>query len=216
MFVLFCLCLGQRTCSGVGNVPLYHCGRCRLYVCLCCVCLGLQVASVSHSIIAAYAGFMLCFVCVSLCVFEPARVQLGVGNVPLYHCGHCRLYVIFCLCFFVCIWACTRAVGGVKCPALSLWPLPTLYLFVLCVSGPAHAPVSRPINATIANFIYIYLFCVCTCSCLSLQVSFVCVVYFAQTLGKLAIHSSLVGLPQSSSEPRSGPEPRQATKPTKQ
>ena len=59
-------------------------------------------------------------------------------------------------------------------------------------------------------FIFICFVCLwtCTCSCLSLQVSFVCVVYFARTLGKLAIHSSLVGLPQSGSEPRSGPEPR--------
>ena len=66
MFVLFCLCLGQRACSGVGNVPLYHCGRCRLYVCLCCVvCLwGCALQVVSHSIIVAIAGFMLCFVCV--------------------------------------------------------------------------------------------------------------------------------------------------------
>ena len=115
-YVLLCLCLGLRACSGVGNVPLYHCGRCRLHVCLCCVSLSLQVASVSRSIIAAYAGFMLCFVCISLCVFEPARVQLGVGNVLLYHCGHCRLYVCLCcvsivaiagfmLCF-VCVFLC--------------------------------------------------------------------------------------------------------------
>ena len=72
----------------VGNVPLYHCSHCRLYVCLCYVSLGLQVAK---------------------CVIAD--------------CGHCRpscrLYVMFCLCFFVCIWACARAVGGGKCPALS-------------------------------------------------------------------------------------------------
>ena len=72
----------------MGNVPLYHCSHCRLYVCLCCVSLGLQVAK---------------------CVIAD--------------CGHCRpscrLYVMFCLCFFVCIWACARAVGGGKCPALS-------------------------------------------------------------------------------------------------
>ena len=131
-------------------------------LCLFVLCVsGPTVASVSRSIIAAYAGFMLCFVCISLCVFEPARVQLGVGNVPLYHCGHCRLYVMFCLCFLVCIWACARAVGGVKCPALSLRPLPTLYLFVLCVSGPArmHRCPALSMQPLLTLFIFICFVC---------------------------------------------------------
>ena len=46
-----------------------------------CVCLSLRVCSwgweMSCSIIAAIADFMLCFVCVSLCVFGPAHMQSG-------------------------------------------------------------------------------------------------------------------------------------------
>ena len=77
LFVFLCVYLGRRACSGsggvVGNVPLYHCGHCRLYVCLFCVCLGLCAASKC------------------------------VPRVPLYHCSHCQLYyyyVLFVLCVF--------------------------------------------------------------------------------------------------------------------
>ena len=56
---------------------------------VCVVCLwACRLQSVSlriAAIVGQVVGFMLCFVCVSLCVSGPVRVQLGVGNVPLYH-----------------------------------------------------------------------------------------------------------------------------------
>ena len=58
-----------------------------------------------------------------LCVFVPACCRC----VPLYHCGHCQL-----LCFVLFVFGPARVQWGGKCPALSLRPLPTLCLFVLC------------------------------------------------------------------------------------
>ena len=103
-----------------------------------------------------------------LCVFEPARCKC----VPLYHCSHCRLYVMFCLCFFVCIWAGAHAVAVVEWWEMSRSIIAAIadFMFVCfvcvwaCALQASVSHVSHSIIAAIASFIII-MFCLC-CVCL--------------------------------------------------
>ena len=119
------------------------------------MCLCLHVAGVSRSIIAAIAGFYVCFV---LFVFGLACVQRGGGEMSRSIIAAVANFMFVCV---VCVCACMLQV----CPALSLRPMPALcyVLFAfLCVCLSLRVcswgwEMSRSIIAAIADFMLCFV-----------------------------------------------------------
>ena len=100
MFCFVCVWASARAAGWEMSRPIIAAVADFMLVCVVCVwAYRLQVCPALS--LRPLPAFMLCFVCISLCVFEPARVQLGVCPALSLRPLPTLCYVLFVFFWFV-------------------------------------------------------------------------------------------------------------------